>query len=217
MRRPSLDPNSIMSWQILFTIFFITLGPVKLVVPFATLTQNASPSLSREIALRSFGISLMTTIVMFFFGRYFLTKFNVGVESVRLTAGLILLIWSLAVLRQPVDPAKAPEPPLTPNKNFALIPLTLPHTLTPQGIAAVVLLSYLVVDQGVYPVFQVLAMLTIIMLLNLITMFAASRLLRWLGGPALLQVLGSILAVLQAVLGVHVFVNGLRGLGVITG
>lgn len=44
-----------MGWKILFTIFFVTLGPVKLVVPFAILTEHATPALRREIALRCFG------------------------------------------------------------------------------------------------------------------------------------------------------------------
>src|SRR5215831_9097594 len=98
-----------MIWEILFTIFFITLGPVKLIVPFATLTQAATVTMKREIALRSFAISLVTVIVMFFFGRNFLGKFNVGVDTVRITAGLILFIWSVAMLRQPVEVAKARE------------------------------------------------------------------------------------------------------------
>src|SRR5262245_28276409 len=111
-----------MTWEVLFTIFFITLGPIKLIVPFATLTQGASASLKREIALRSFAISLIAVVGMFFFSRIFLGKFNVSIDTIRITTGLILFIWSLAMLRQPVDPAKAPEPRPALSKALALIP-----------------------------------------------------------------------------------------------
>jgi len=202
-----------MNWETLFTVFFITLGPVKLIVPFATLTREAAPSLKRAIALRSFAVSLVTVVAMFFFGRNFLGKFNVGIDTVRITAGLILLLWSLAMLRQPVDSAKAPEASPALSKTLAMIPLTVPYTLTPQGIAAVVLLSYIVADRGPYETFQVLAMLAVVMILNLLAMFFASRLLRWLGGTTFLQIVGSVLAILQAVLGTQILVNGLKGVG----
>src|SRR5262249_30201968 len=125
--------------------------------------------------------------------------------------------WSVAMLRQPVEVAKAREPTPAPSMALALIPLTVPYTLTPQGIAAVVLLSYLVAGQELYQTFQVLAMLAVVMSLNLVAMLFAARVLHWVRGPTLLQVIGTILAVLQAVLGMQVLVNGLKGLRIIPG
>ncbi|MCE9624640.1 MAG: MarC family protein [Deltaproteobacteria bacterium] len=206
-----------MGWKILFTIFFVTLGPIKLIVPFAALTQGADWALRREIALRSFGISLLTAFGMFFFGKFFLENFRVGLDTVRLTAGLILFLGSLEILRRPAVPGKVAESPVPPSKSVAMIPMTFPNILTPIGVAAIVLLSYLAADQGGDATFQVLAMLVIVMGLNLVAMFGSSRILRWMGGTAVLQILGGVLAVLQAVLGMQVIVNGLRGLGVILG
>jgi multiple antibiotic resistance protein len=61
----------------------------------------------------------------------------------------------------------------------------------------------------------IVGLLLAVMLLNLLAMLFATPVLRWLGMP--LMVLGTVLGVVQAALGLNIMLVTLRALGVIAG
>ena len=91
------------------------------------------------------------------------------------------------------------------------MPLAYPIIVTPSGIAAVIICMTLA--PGWPGKGAIVGLLLALMLLNLLAMLFASAVLRWLGMPLL--VLGTVLGVVQAALGLNIMLNALRTLGVI--
>ena len=94
---------------------------------------------------------------------------------------------------------------------MALAPLAFPTIVTPYGIAALVV--FLAVSQSVEGRLTVGAIVVAIMALNLIVMLLARRLRRVLG--LVLPILGAVLGVVQVALGLQIINNSLRTLGVL--
>ena len=189
------------------TIFFITLGPVKLIIPFAQLTAKADPAVTRSIALRSFMISTITVVIVAVTGAILFEKWQVSSGALHLTGGLVFLVFALygmhRVFRSP-EKAGAPD---NPTRALAVTPLTVPQTVTPPGIAALVVFTGDMVMTG-----KLVVVLLVIMVLNLIHMIAARWILNVIGVAAV-QIAGWVLAVLQAALSIQIMIWGLQLLG----
>jgi multiple antibiotic resistance protein len=192
----------------IFTLLFITLGPLKTLGPFVKATQGADDALIRKIALAAFAISTISLFAGLYVGQVILEKWNVGLPALMLTAGALLffvafrsLVVDLYAGGQPVPAESAP-----PSIRTAISPLTFPVIATPYGIAILILLKVaLPQDEG-----WILLCLGGIMLLNLLAMLFARKILRFAAMP--LQLIGTILTVLQAALGVQILIVGFRSL-----
>ena len=110
-------------------------------------------------------------------------------------------------------PREADQPPSLPAAPLpAAARLVFPILLTPYGVAAAIAL--LAASTSAERTATILGLLVCVMLLNLVAMWFARQLLV---GPVLvvLQVFGSILAVMQVALSVQFILTGLRALGVL--
>ena len=195
----------------LFTLFFVTLGPIKLLGPFAQQTHELTPSALRGIAWRAFVIGLIAVLAAAYLGTAMAEKWRISTPALEITAGLILCLVAMRLAMQPYEPARSP-PPLPAAPMAATLRLTFPLVVTPYGIAAVIT----VLESAVEPrmVGAVYLILVIVMLLNLLAMLFARELVR---PPVLLvlQVLGAVLGVLQVGLAVQIIIRALRDLQVL--
>jgi multiple antibiotic resistance protein len=91
--------------------------------------------------------------------------------------------------------------------------LAFPYVVSPYGVAVVILV--LTSRPETVPIMPILAMLGGIMLLNLIVMLNAQRIVASPYIAPLMAVVGSVLAVLQAALGVQAVLVGLALTGVL--
>ncbi len=188
----------------IFTILFITLGPLKTLGPFVKATQAADGALVRRIALAAFAISTISLFASLYIGQKMLEKWHVGLPALMLTAGALLFFVAFRSLvvdlygGGPPAPAEAAPPSL----RTAISPLTFPVIATPYGIALLILLkAALPEDEG-----WIVLCLGGIMVLNLLAMLFARQILRFAAMP--LQLIGTILTVLQAALGVQILIVG---------
>jgi len=193
------------------TIFFITLGPVKLIIPFAQLTAKAHPAVARSIALRSFMISTITVVIVAFTGATLFEKWQVSSGALHLTGGLVFLVFALYGMHRVFRPPEKAGAPDNPTRALAVTPLTVPQTVTPPGIAALVVFTGAFKGDMVMTGKLVIVLL-VIMVLNLIHMIAARWILRVIGVAAV-QIAGWVLAVLQAALSIQIMIWGLQLLG----
>ena len=192
----------------IFTLLFITLGPLKTLGPFVKATQGADPALIRKIALAAFAISTASLFAGMYVGEKILDKWNVGLPALMLTAGALLFFVAFRSLVVDLygDAKAAPVDAATPSIRTAISPLTFPVIATPYGIAILILLKVaLPQDEG-----WILLCLGGIMVLNLLAMLFARQVLRFAAMP--LQLIGTILTVLQAALGVQILIVGFRAL-----
>ena len=101
-------------------IFFLTLGPLKAIAPFAQLTRGTDPMFRRSVAWRATGIATLIVIIVALLGGLVLENWHVSIAAVVITGSIILFWQALHLIMQP--PPTAP-PPLQPGAGPT--PLTL--------------------------------------------------------------------------------------------
>ena len=196
-----------------FTLFFVTLGPLKLLGPFVQRTRGLDEATLRRIALHVFLIAAIAMIGGCLIGRAMLEQWHVSLAALRLTGGIVFFMVALRQLLEQYTPAPAVAPePLPASPVHAAAQLVFPMVLTPYGIAAAIAL--LASSDSAERTAALLGLILAVLFLDLVAMFYARRIL--VGFAILiLQVIGAVLAVLQVALSVQFIIGGLRMLGVL--
>lgn len=201
----------------IFTFFFLTLGPMAVLAPFAHATASLNVTDRRKTALIATGISLLAVVIAATIGIKVLSNWGISTGALLIAAGIILFLVAIESVRGQYR---------LPDKNRAAIfkdlsprllayKMAFPYIASPYGIAVVILV--LTTRPDTVPLVPILSMLAGIMLLNLVVMLNAQRIEgSSFIGPAM-AILRSVLGVLQAALGVQVVLVGLRMAGVISG
>jgi multiple antibiotic resistance protein len=193
----------------IFIFFFLTLGPIKIIGPFAKMTQGADIWLAHRIALRAILFSIFALLLAALVGERFLQRYNMPLPVLALAGGIVLFLVALqAILQQFTPPARSEGQAPAPTLNMAITPIAFPIIVTPYGIAALIVFITLSPDWAGRLVIGVI--LLGIMLLNMVAMLLARHLLRFLG--VFLQVLGAVLGIIQVALGLQIIVASLQRL-----
>ena len=200
----------------IFTIFFVTLGPLKILGPFAHRTRELDDATTRKVAVWAFVIATVAVVVGSLFGRAIAEKWHVSIGSLLIAAGIIFLLVALKQLLEQYEPPQASETPLPPlpqSPMAAALRLLFPIVLTPYGIAAAIVL--LSASRETERTELIIGLLVAVMAINLLAMLFARKILVGVT-MIVLQVLGAVLGVLQAGLAIEFMVRGLQQLGVIS-
>ena len=202
-----LDPAEI------FALFFVTLGPLKVLGPFALSTRDVpGPA---KVAWRAFLLAIVAAIAGGFLGMALLDKWRISLPALTLSGGVIFFLIAIRQLMEQYEPAKrVPTEPLPQSPLAAALRIVFPVVITPYGIAAVI--SLLARSGGAARMATVVGMLVLVMVLDLLAMLYARRILVGLI-PIALQVIGAVLAVLQVALSIQFVLIGLQELKVIPG
>jgi multiple antibiotic resistance protein len=197
---------------LIFTLFFVTLGPLKVIGPFAHRTQDRDQAAIRQIATRAFLVATVAVIVGSVGGKFLMLNWQVSVAAMALAGGIIFFLVALRQLLEQYEPPRmGPPEPLPASPMAAALRLLFPTVLTPYGIAVVITL--LVRSDSLDRTATILGLLLLVMVLNLLAMVYARRILAAPGVPVVLQVVGAVLAVLQVALATQFILEGLRMLG----
>lgn len=203
-----------------FTIFFLTLGPIKTIPGFAMISADLNPSATKALALR--GILLGTLIVFataFIFSGT-MASWRVSLPAMQIAGGLLLFISASRNINVGLGNAGAAPPSQPAQKSLdaeakarALSPLAVPTIVTPIGIVAILLFTNIAKEDpslraGIY------GLLVLIMLMNFAGMWFAKPIVHVLG-IATFRLLGWIFSVLQAGLAVQVVVGAFRMLKIV--
>jgi multiple antibiotic resistance protein len=193
--------------EMVFTVLFIMLGPLKLVGPFGVGTRNLEPGALRPLALKATGIATVTVLVGGFVGMVTLQNWNVSVAALSLAAGIVFFLVSLKMVMVPYEHPEATgtPAPLTP------FDVAFPLIVTPYGIAA--LIALLSNSRDAYRVTTVMLLTVAMMVLDLLAMIYVRPILKTLGVP--LKLLGAVLGVLLLALAVQTIIDGLRLAGLV--
>lgn len=196
----------------IFTMLFLMLGPIKILVPFVNMTRGADSALRRNLATRAVLFSGAALAVAGLLGRTMIENFNISLPVLALTGGLILFLVALqTVLQQAGGPAR-PRPDDPPaGLHLAFSPLAFPTVVTPYGIAAVIVFAALAQDD--YLDKLVLAgVVLVILAMDWLAMLFAESVLKRIGTT--LQVFAVVLGVTQIALGLQVILHSLSMIGV---
>jgi len=201
----------------IFVLFFLTLGPLKAILPFARATHGTEPAFQRTVAWRATAIATVIALVVALLAPLVLGNWHVAPPAIAITCGIILFSQALRIIMQPpgamAGSAGAQTSPSPPSPAIAVFPIAIPAILTAPGIAAIAAIIALNKhDLGHEAV--VVVMLLLVMVLNLLTLWNNETILRH-GLAGILPVVGWVLAVLQAALAVQIIIHALRVLEVL--
>jgi multiple antibiotic resistance protein len=201
-----------------FTYFFLMLGPLKLLGPFAKMTSGMDEAACRSLAVRGFGLACLGGLIAAFLGESILEKWSVSLPALLIAGGLVLLLVALQAVLAQYEPLPAPSVetkeaahPAADYPRMALTPLAFPNIITPYGTAVFILL--LAASPTRSREIAILAVFLGVMLLDLVAMWLARPILRH--GAAGLAILGSVLGVVQVALAVQLLLAAGRLLGVL--
>lgn len=206
------DASHLLGLETVFVLLFVTLGPIKIVGPFAQLTRDTDEAQMKRIAVRAFVIAVIAVIVGGFVGEVLIEAWKISVSALTLAGGIIFLLVGLSLVLEQYQPAHGAPPPLPEAPMAAALRLAFPTVVTPYGIAAVIAL--LVNSPDAARTASILAILIGVMVLNLLLMLYVRRIM---GGVTViaLQIFGAVLGVLQVALAVQFILRGLQELGVV--
>ena len=200
----------------IFVLFFLTLGPLKAILPFARATHGTEPAFQRTVAWRATAIATVIALVVAVLGPFVLTNWHVSPPAIAITCGIILFYQALQIImRTPaaMQGSASPQPsPSPPSQTIAVFPIAIPAILTAPGIAAIAAIIALNKhDLGQEAI--VVILLLVVMVLNLLTLWNTEAILKR-GVAGVLPVVGWVLAVLQAALAIQIIIHALRVLEV---
>src|SRR5271167_2896389 len=81
-------------------LFFLTLGPLKAIPPFARLTRGAEPAFRRAMAWQSTAIATVIVIAVALLGSVVLTNWSVSPPAIAIAGGIILFHQALGIIMQ---------------------------------------------------------------------------------------------------------------------
>ena len=100
----TMDTHYVLGAAELFTLFFVTLGPLKLLGPFARATAKVPAEQLRGLALRITALAVAIAIAGGFLGRTVLASWMVDVLVLRFATGLILFVVAFRLVMQQYEP-----------------------------------------------------------------------------------------------------------------
>ena len=119
--------NYQLSWGEIGILFFLTLGPLKALLPFARVTRGTEPAFQRAVAWRAVAIATAIVLGVALLGPFVLANWHVSPPAIAITCGIILFYQALRIIMQ--MPAGAPGPaggatsPSPPSPAIAIFPI----------------------------------------------------------------------------------------------
>lgn len=208
LQQPSQETVYILTTANVMLLFFIMLGPVKILAPFHRATATMEPKAVRRMAIKVALISAATLLIAGLVGSAMMQKWRITVPVMELTGGIVFL---LVALKQVMEQYGDPAPPAGTDSEPRLMHLVFPIVVTPYGIAALIALMALSTDTSRST--TLLAGVMAVMAINLVAMMFVRQVMRGVG-PLLLQIFGAVLAVQQVALALQLVVVALKGMGV---
>ncbi len=196
----------------MLAILFITIGPTKAMILYASLTEGEDAESKRRIAIRAVTVAAVVLVIFSLLGEAILHTFHITLPALKLAGGLILLRFALHMVasEEPEPDEHAPHRKVSPR--VAIYPLAMPLMATPQGIVAIVVLSAARPGMGASILLTVLVLL--ILGFNLLCLLYSERVLSAIG-PSGLQVITRIVGLLLTALAIQMMISGFQDLGLI--
>jgi len=196
----------------IFTFFFVMLGPLKILGPFARGTIQMEIGSARRLAAKGVVIAIVAGALAAVVGQRIVVGWGLSLAALLLSAGLIMLLIALkAVLSQYQQPTPNVVDETDPT-GIKASPLSLafPTIVTPYGVAALILL--LGASDGSRDL-NIFGIFVAVMLVNLAAMWFVRPILKYTSG--ILQILSALFGVLQVALSIQLLLGGFRLLGLL--
>src|SRR5277367_1477944 len=109
----------------IFTVFMLTLGPIRTVPAFFAITQNQAPDSARALALQATMVATAVSIVIAVVMTGIAASWRVSPDDLRIAGGILLFAASREMIGHFGRPESPPQSP-TPSQHPAVTPLAIP-------------------------------------------------------------------------------------------
>ena len=201
----------------LFAFLFLTLGPFKVIAPFAEMTHGRDRVFTRELAWRGTAVAAIATLTAATIGARILRNWGVSAGALMLTAGIVLFLVALRPVLEQYEPeekrsasaAASAASAGMPASKLAVWPLAFPTIVTPYGVAVLILMITLQPGR----ILLVLGVAVAVLALDYVAMLGAHRIVTAPFVAAALGIVGMVLGILQVALGVQAMIVALALMG----
>jgi len=200
-------------FSFIFTIFFMLLGPVKLIPSFAGLTRGADVPFKRSVAIRGAVVASVLCVFVALAGETLLGKYRISLDAVRISGGLVLLISALQVMFRKAQ-SSSPSSGKPTAIQLAVSPVAVPMIVPHAGVAAI-LICMTLAPQNPGMTQAIAICLATMMVLDFLVMYFIDWVMKTPGLMIVLAVLGSVLVFVQAALAINMMLVALKSLGFI--
>lgn len=191
--------------------FLVIIDPPGCAPIFASLTRGSPVAHRRAMAIRS---ALIAWAILMFFallGRPMLQALGISLASFRIAGGIMLFMIALDMVferrtQRREERAQSLEPGAE-AQDISVFPMAMPMIAGPGSIASAML--WVSQADGPAATFTVLAAITTVMLITMLTLLAAGPILRLLG-ERIEAVITRILGVILAALAAQFVIDGLK-------
>lgn len=197
----------------IFTISFLTLGPIKIIPPFARLTAKADPKFKKDVAIKAAIVATVICLLIAILGRGMVETYRLTAEAIQIAGGIVLLISALRIIFPGIQSENLTKSNPS-SLQLAISPLATPIIVSPIGIAAI--LVFVLFAQGNQEMlFSIYKAIFTMMILDFLVMYFIDKVLKIPGLMAVLQIAGSVLVFIQVALAVQTILYGLFKIGLI--
>ncbi|MFN2177343.1 MAG: MarC family protein [Anaerolineales bacterium] len=197
-----------------FTILFVTMGPLKVSLVFAEVCKEFDPKQRIKIAVRAVLFAGTIGLLFILAGKILMELFHFSLAALFIAGGLILLVFAIRLIlgtgrNKYVD---LEDPDFEPT-HVSVYPLAVPLIASPMGIVMLTSASAANSD-SLNILLLIAAVLLVVMLIDLVILSLVATGLRFIH-PQLVNAAERILGLLLAALAVQSIINGLIALGVL--
>ena len=197
-----------------FTILFVTMGPLKVSLVFAEVCKEFDPKQRIKIAVRAILFAGTIGLLFILAGKILMELFHFSLAALFIAGGLILLVFAIRLIlgtgrNKYVD---LEDPDFEPT-HVSVYPLAVPLIASPMGIVMLTSASAANSD-SLNILLLIAAVLLVVMLIDLVILSLVATGLRFIH-PQLVNAAERILGLLLAALAVQSIINGLIALGVL--
>jgi multiple antibiotic resistance protein len=191
-------------------VLFVVVDPVGLAPIFAALTQGESPAAKRRLAIRGTFIAGTILVIFVLAGDSLLSVLGIGMPAFQIAGGLLLFLLAVDMVfaRQSGmrSTTEREHREAEAKKDISVFPLAIPLIAGPGALTTVLLM---VGEQGDDPavIGTVLAVVFLVLLATLVSLFFSTRLMSFLGETGA-NVVSRVLGVILAALAVQFVLDG---------
>ncbi|MEX2297689.1 MAG: MarC family protein [Dongiaceae bacterium] len=195
----------------IIVILLITIGPLKALIVYATITSGADAALRRQIAFRTVMVATIVALLFVVAGEFILEALHISLAALKIAGGVILMLFALGMIMGNGHGDENGKLKVI-TLDVAVYPLAMPMMATPQGLVAITALT--AAAGTTMQVLYIAIIVIAIMAFNLICLLAADRIIKALG-PAVLQIVQKVAGLLLTALAIQLMILGLVDLGLI--
>ncbi|RBQ32376.1 hypothetical protein CRU92_01320 [Arcobacter sp. FW59] len=187
----------------LLKMFFI-MTPFFVLSVFLTITNDATPSEKRKLAVKVTFSVIVISLILLFFGQHIFKVFGITLDAFKIGAGALLFLTAVGLIYGNKDGQKPTDKNLS---DLAVVPLALPITIGPGTIGVL-----LVIGAEFHTISKLiigsLALLCAILLIGMM-LYLSSIIEKFIGKDGLL-IISKITGLFLAALSAQIMFDGIK-------